>query len=70
MPSALTVTFVQATILNAISNVLAQLIDQRNNKVRQQTPSKTTKLTTTGPFRSQFACVGAISHLWHHDSAA
>ncbi|KAJ5339327.1 hypothetical protein N7541_011277 [Penicillium brevicompactum] len=32
MPSALTVTFVQATILNAISNILAQLIDQRNNK--------------------------------------
>lgn len=36
MPSALTVTFVQATILNAISNVLAQLIDQRNSKVRQK----------------------------------
>lgn len=34
MPSALTVTFVQATILNAISNVIAQLIDQRHNKVR------------------------------------
>ncbi|CDM27326.1 hypothetical protein DTO013E5_4458 [Penicillium roqueforti] len=32
MPSPLLVTFVQATILNAISNVLAQLIDQRNNK--------------------------------------
>ncbi|KAJ5952910.1 uncharacterized protein N7479_011323 [Penicillium vulpinum] len=32
MPSPLIVTFVQATILNAISNVLAQLIDQRNNK--------------------------------------
>lgn len=35
MPSPLLVTFVQATILNAISNVLAQLIDQRNNKVRK-----------------------------------
>jgi hypothetical protein len=34
MTSPLIVTFVQATILNAISNVLAQLIDQRNNKVR------------------------------------
>ncbi|CAG7943360.1 unnamed protein product [Penicillium salamii] len=32
MPSPLTVTFVQATALNAIANVLAQLIDQRNNK--------------------------------------
>ncbi|KAJ5110188.1 hypothetical protein N7532_002833 [Penicillium argentinense] len=31
MPSALTVTFVQSTVLNAISNILAQLIDQRNN---------------------------------------
>lgn len=37
MTSALIVTFVQATILNAISNVLAQLIDQRNNKVRTST---------------------------------
>lgn len=43
MPSALTVTFVQATILNAISNILAQLIDQRNNKVRQETHSETMK---------------------------
>lgn len=34
MTSPLIVTFVQATILNAISNILAQLIDQRNNKVR------------------------------------
>ncbi|CAI7650250.1 unnamed protein product [Penicillium glandicola] len=32
MPSPLIVTFVQATVLNAISNILAQLIDQRNNK--------------------------------------
>ncbi|KAJ5143535.1 uncharacterized protein N7515_002322 [Penicillium bovifimosum] len=32
MPSPLLATFVQATALNAISNVLAQLIDQRNNK--------------------------------------
>ncbi|KAJ5787552.1 hypothetical protein N7457_002542 [Penicillium paradoxum] len=32
MPSALVVTFVQATVLNAISNILAQLIDQRNNE--------------------------------------
>ncbi|KAJ5742772.1 uncharacterized protein N7511_011173 [Penicillium nucicola] len=32
MPSPLVVTFVQATLLNAISNVLAQLIDQRNSK--------------------------------------
>ncbi|KAJ5474368.1 hypothetical protein N7475_003934 [Penicillium sp. IBT 31633x] len=32
MPSALIVTFVQATVLNAIANVLAQLIDQRNSK--------------------------------------
>ncbi|KAJ5180030.1 hypothetical protein N7492_003240 [Penicillium capsulatum] len=31
MPSPLTVTFVQSTVLNAISNILAQLIDQRNN---------------------------------------
>ncbi|KAJ5166137.1 uncharacterized protein N7482_004918 [Penicillium canariense] len=31
MPSALTVTFVQSTVLNAISNLLAQLIDQRKN---------------------------------------
>lgn len=34
MTSPLIVTFVQATILNAIANILAQLIDQRNNKVR------------------------------------
>lgn len=33
MPSALTVTFVQSTILNAIANILAQLIDQRNSAV-------------------------------------
>jgi len=33
MPSALTITFVQSTVLNAISNILAQLIDQRNNTV-------------------------------------
>ncbi|KAJ5542627.1 hypothetical protein N7535_005050 [Penicillium sp. DV-2018c] len=32
MPSPLLVTFVQATVLNAIANILAQLIDQRNNK--------------------------------------
>ncbi|EPS28420.1 hypothetical protein POX_f07503 [Penicillium oxalicum] len=31
MPSALLVTFAQSTVLNAISNVLAQLIDQRKN---------------------------------------
>lgn len=70
MPSALTVTFVQATILNAISNILAQLIDQRNNKVRQETHSETMKLTTAGPFHSQFTCIGAISHLWHYHCAA
>lgn len=34
MPSQLAVTIVQSTVLNAISNVLAQLIDQRNNSVR------------------------------------
>jgi hypothetical protein len=33
MPSPLTVTFVQSTFLNAISNILAQLIDQRKNTV-------------------------------------
>jgi hypothetical protein len=33
MPSPLTVTFVQSTVLNAISNILAQLIDQRKNTV-------------------------------------
>lgn len=33
MPSALTVTFVQSTVLNALSNILAQLINQRNNTV-------------------------------------
>ncbi|EKV09986.1 Mpv17 / PMP22 family protein [Penicillium digitatum] len=32
MTSPLIVTFVQATVLNAVSNILAQLIDQRNNK--------------------------------------
>ncbi|KAJ5367952.1 uncharacterized protein N7496_007712 [Penicillium cataractarum] len=31
MPSALIVTFAQSTVLNAISNLLAQLIDQRKN---------------------------------------
>jgi uncharacterized membrane protein len=30
----LIVTFVQATVLNALANVLAQLIDQRHSKVR------------------------------------
>jgi hypothetical protein len=34
MPSALTVTFVQSTILNAIANICAQLIDQRKSPVR------------------------------------
>lgn len=34
MPSQLTVTIVQSTVLNAISNILAQLIDQRNKSVR------------------------------------
>lgn len=33
MPSALLVTFAQSTVLNAISNVLAQLIDQRKDTV-------------------------------------
>jgi hypothetical protein len=33
MPSPLTVTFVQSTVLNAISNILAQLIDQCKNTV-------------------------------------
>lgn len=33
MPSPLTATLVQSTILNAISNFLAQLIDQRKNTV-------------------------------------
>ncbi|CAG8918357.1 unnamed protein product [Penicillium salamii] len=47
MPSPLTVTFVQATALNAIANVLAQLIDQRNNKVR--TPNKKQNNTTNHP---------------------
>ncbi|KAJ5484751.1 hypothetical protein N7539_004739 [Penicillium diatomitis] len=31
MPSALLVTFAQSTVLNAISNILAQLIDQRKS---------------------------------------
>ena len=34
MTSPLIVTFVQATVLNALANVLAQLIDQRHSKVR------------------------------------
>lgn len=38
MPSALTVTFVQSSVLNAISNILAQLIDQRNNTVIPPSP--------------------------------
>lgn len=36
MPSALIVTFAQSTILNAISNILAQLIDQRKNTVSRE----------------------------------
>lgn len=35
MSSPLTVTFVQSAILNAIANILAQLIDQRKNTVRR-----------------------------------
>jgi hypothetical protein len=34
MTSPLIVTFVQATVLNTLANVLAQLIDQRHSKVR------------------------------------
>ncbi|KAE8157396.1 hypothetical protein BDV40DRAFT_278468 [Aspergillus tamarii] len=34
-PSPLTVTLIQSTILNAISNVLAQLIDQYKENVRR-----------------------------------
>jgi hypothetical protein len=33
MPSPLTVTLVQLTVLNTISNILAQLIDKRKNTV-------------------------------------
>lgn len=33
MPSQLAVTLVQSTVLNAVSNILAQLIDQRNKTV-------------------------------------
>jgi protein Mpv17 len=52
MPSALTVTFVQATILNAISNVLAQLIDQRNSKVSQDEALET---NPTNDIKAPFA---------------
>lgn len=50
MPSPLTVTFVQSTVLNAISNILAQLIDQRKNTVSHcslgfQMSEKAPKLT-------------------------
>lgn len=38
MPSALIVTFAQSTVLNAISNLLAQLIDQRKNTVSRENP--------------------------------
>lgn len=41
MPSALIVTFAQSTVLNAISNLLAQLIDQRKNTVSRENPRKT-----------------------------
>jgi hypothetical protein len=46
MPSALIVTFAQSTVLNAISNLLAQLIDQRKNTVSKEEPL--TKKTSTG----------------------
>lgn len=48
MPSPLTVTFVQSTVLNAISNILAQLIDQRNNTVTppHDSPKDTNELTS------------------------
>lgn len=34
-PSPLTVTLIQSTILNAISNILAQLIDRHKENVRR-----------------------------------
>ena len=67
MPSPLIVTFVQATILNAISNVLAQLIDQRNNKVRKLSMlygrDNIDKLLDS--IHSKYIGSPPISGLWH-----
>lgn len=71
MPSPLTATFVQSTILNAISNILAQLIDQRKNTVSQQTPAipalqQEREKTHPCPdsFHTEHTGASAIRHLW------
>lgn len=68
MTSPLIVTFVQATILNAISNILAQLIDQRNNKVRKLLTMfcclNMTINKLPGSIYSKYTCSSPISGLW------
>ncbi|KAJ5595556.1 uncharacterized protein N7459_001764 [Penicillium hispanicum] len=52
MLSPLTLTIVQSTVLNAVSNILAQLIDQRNNTVKSSRPPRHPD-TTTNEKKSQ-----------------
>ncbi|BDD61575.1 hypothetical protein MPDQ_004600 [Monascus purpureus] len=57
MPSPLTVTFIQSTILNIIANVLAQLIDQYKYAHRNNKPFA---FTLNTPALIQFTIYGII----------
>ena len=52
--SPLTVTFVQSTFLNALSNFLAQLIDQRNSTV-SDSDSRQKRISPTNKIQKPFA---------------
>ena len=70
MPSQLTVTFVQSTVLNALSNILAQLIDQRNKTVRLAPQCiKTSANHLSGPFYSEHIGTTPVRVIWHPSRA-
>lgn len=68
MPSPLTTTFVQSSILNAISNILAQLIDQRKNTVSHLQHQLYSRSDQTHPcpdsFHTEHTATSAIRHIW------
>ncbi|PWY75889.1 hypothetical protein BO83DRAFT_249058 [Aspergillus eucalypticola CBS 122712] len=59
MVSPLTTTFIQSTILNAIANILAQIIDHYR-KSKSTTTTTTTTLTPNLPALLQFITYGII----------
>lgn len=81
MPSALIVTFAQSTVLNAISNLLAQLIDQRKNTVssresptkrpKNKPPKKQYQISNIhlDSFHTQHTRSPPIRHIWHPNRA-